>query len=49
MAVTSPPYWDQRQYLFEGAVVFKDNLSEEEKEKIEKELEKYGVKPKIHK
>jgi DNA modification methylase len=47
MAVTSPPYWDQRQYLFSGAVVLNNNLSESEKEKIEKELEEYGIKPKI--
>ena len=47
MAVTSPPYWDQRKYLFSGAVVLNRDLSKNEREKIEKELDGYGIKPKI--
>jgi DNA modification methylase len=44
--VTSPPYWGLRQYLFDGAVILDNKLSDEEKEIIEKELEDYGIKPK---
>ena len=44
--VTSPPYWGLRQYLFDGAVVVKPDLTDEQKTYLVSELNKMGVKPK---
>lgn len=41
--VTSPPYWGQRCYL-PDEVKIKDNLPEEKKKEIEKELILLGIK-----
>lgn len=43
--VTSPPYWGLRQYLFDGAVVLRRDLSHEEQQRVEAELNRAGVKP----
>lgn len=45
--VTSPPYWALRQYLFEGACVFKGDVSPEDRARIIAELESIGVRPKL--
>lgn len=45
--VTSPPYWGLRQYLFDNAAVLRYNLSQEEKDYVEKELERLGIKPRL--
>lgn len=45
--VTSPPYWGLRQYLFEGAVMLRPNLSAEERKQVLSRLEAIGVTPKI--
>ena len=45
--VTSPPYWGLRQYLFDQAVVLRYNLSNEERAKIETELTRRGIKPRL--
>ena len=42
--VTSPPYYGLRSYM-PDAVRFRDDLSEEERKAIEKELARLGVKP----
>ena len=44
--ITSPPYWGLRQYLFNGAVVVKPDLTDEQKTYLVSELNKMGVKPK---
>lgn len=44
--VTSPPYWGLRRYLFEGAVCIREDLTEEERSFLMRELEKHGIKPK---
>lgn len=44
--VTSPPYWGLRQYFFDGAVIIKDNISKDEREFLEKELNRLKVIPK---
>lgn len=46
LVVTSPPYWNLRQYFFDSAVIIRSNLTEKEKEFVISELIKYGVKPK---
>lgn len=43
--VTSPPYWNLRQYLPERTVILSRGLSDEEKQRIEDELKKRGIKP----
>ena len=45
--VTSPPYWGLRQYLFDKAVVLRNNLEHETKTRIIAELEKRGIKPRV--
>lgn len=45
--VTSPPYWGLRQYLFDNAVIWRYDLTQEEKIYLEKELDKRGIKPRI--
>jgi len=45
--VTSPPYWGLRQYLFDGAVVLRADLSPEERAHVEAELTRRGVKPRL--
>lgn len=45
--VTSPPYWGLRQYLFDNAVMLRDNLTPEEREYVLKELELHGIKPRV--
>lgn len=44
--VTSPPYWSLRQYFFEGAVIIKRSLTEEQSIYLISELNKIGVRPK---
>ena len=44
--VTSPPYFGLRQYLFDGAVIIKRGLTEEQRIYLISELNKSGVKPK---
>jgi len=44
--VTSPPYWGLRQYLFDGAVIVKPGLSEDQRVYLLSELNKIGVRPK---
>lgn len=43
--VTSPPYYGLRQYLFDGAVIPRYNLSNEQKEWLEKDLRGRGILP----
>jgi DNA modification methylase len=43
--VTSPPYYGLRQYLFDNAVVIRYDLTEEEKDYLEKELINRGIRP----
>jgi len=45
--VTSPPYWNLRQYLFDGAVVLDPALTEEEKNHVLSELSRLGIKPRL--
>jgi DNA modification methylase len=45
--VTSPPYWGLRQYLFDNAVVLRDDLTNEERLFVQQELERHGIKPKV--
>lgn len=45
--VTSPPYWGLRQYLFDNAVVLRHDLTDEERQFVLAEIERYGVKPRI--
>ena len=45
--VTSPPYWGLRQYLFDKAVVVRYDLPHEEHAKIEAELHRRGIKPRL--
>jgi len=44
--VTSPPYFGLRQYLFEGAVIIKRDLTEKQRIYLLSELNKCEVKPK---
>ena len=44
--VTSPPYFALRQYLFDGAVIIKRCLTEEERIYLLSELNKFEVRPK---
>lgn len=44
--VTSPPYWGLRQYLFDGAVMLRNDLDQKQKEAVIDELNRLGVKPK---
>ena len=44
--VTSPPYWGLRQYLFDGAVVLRSDLTKEQRDEVIAELEEMGVTPK---
>jgi DNA modification methylase len=44
--VTSPPYFGLRQYLFDGAVIIKRCLTEEERIYLLSELKKCNVRPK---
>ena len=44
--VTSPPYFGLRQYLFDGAVIIKRCLTEEERIYLLSELNKCNVRPK---
>jgi DNA modification methylase len=44
--VTSPPYFGLRQYLFDGAVQLKSELSDSEREDVLRELDRVCVKPK---
>uniref|UniRef100_A0A6M3MCW4 Uncharacterized protein n=2 Tax=viral metagenome TaxID=1070528 RepID=A0A6M3MCW4_9ZZZZ len=44
--VCSPPYFSLRQYLFDDAVIWAYNISNEEKQYIKKELKKRGIAPK---
>lgn len=45
--VTSPPYWGLRQYLFDKALVVRDDLSHAEQTFLCEELERRGIKPRI--
>lgn len=45
--VTSPPYWGLRQYLFDGAVMIRSDLTDEEREFVLGEMIKRGIKPRI--
>lgn len=45
--VTSPPYWGLRQYLFDGAVTLRRDLSAEERQRVISELEALGVTPRL--
>jgi DNA modification methylase len=45
--VTSPPYWGLRNYFFDNAVVMRDDLSPEERQHVEQEIERLGIKAKI--
>lgn len=44
--VTSPPYYGLRQYLFNGSVVIRRDLTEEQRIYLVSELLKYKVNPK---
>ena len=44
--VTSPPYWNLRQYLFDGAVQIKANLPPEQRACIAAQLAERGILPK---
>lgn len=43
--ITSPPYFGLRQYLFDKAVILRNNITEEEKEYVEQELKRLGIEP----
>ena len=43
--VTSPPYFGLRQYLFEGAVILRNNLTDDERLMVERRLFDAGIKP----
>ena len=45
--MTSPPYFGLRQYLFDGAVVLRDDISESERTYVIKEIKKLGITPEI--
>ena len=45
LVVTSPPYDNLRTYLFANAVVWRDTVTDEEKQSIIAELKAAGVKP----
>ncbi len=45
--VTSPPYWGLRQYLFDGAVTLRQDLTDTTKRKVLEELARRGIKPKM--
>ena len=44
--VTSPPYWQQRRYLFKNAVTLRDDLTPDELTFVLGEMEKHGIRPK---
>lgn len=46
--VTSPPYFGLRQYLFDGAVRLRRDLSDDEQKRVLLDLEKLGIKPKTN-
>jgi len=46
MCVTSPPYFALRQYFFDGAVVLKSGIPQDQKDYILKELNDNKVVPK---
>lgn len=43
--VTSPPYYGLRQYLFDGAVVLRSDLTPNQRQEIVDELAKLGISP----
>jgi DNA modification methylase len=43
--ITSPPYYGLRQYLFEGAVTLRRDLTDEQKAYVLAELSRRGVQP----
>ncbi len=43
--ITSPPYYGLRQYLFDGAVILRTNLTAEEVEYVTSELRRRGINP----
>jgi len=43
--ITSPPYWGLRRYLFDKAAVVRYNLTQEERDYVEAELARRGIKP----
>lgn len=45
--VTSPPYWGLRQYIFDKAIVMRYNLSQEERQYVEQEIQRLGIKPRM--
>ena len=45
LVVTSPPYDDLRTYLLANSVVWRDTVTDEEKQSIIAELKAAGVKP----
>lgn len=45
--VTSPPYFGLRQYLFEGAVVMREDVDDETRKRVEAELALLGIFPRI--
>jgi DNA modification methylase len=45
--ITSPPYYGLRQYLFDKAVVLRYDLSEKEREYVEKEIERLKIIPRM--
>lgn len=47
--VTSPPYFGLRQYLFDGAVQLRSDLSDGKKQEIINELNRLGITPKLSK
>jgi len=49
MCVTSPPYFGLRQYLFDGAVVIKDDISQDDFLYLVSELERLNINPDIGK
>ncbi len=44
-AMTSPPFFGLRQYLFDGAVMLRRDLDDATRERVEKELERRGIRP----
>jgi DNA modification methylase len=45
LVCTSPPYWALRQYFFDKAVVLRYSLTNEQKQNIEAELARRGIRP----
>lgn len=46
-AVTSPPYWGLRQYLFDGAVILRNDITLKEREDVETEIARLGIQPRF--